>query len=210
MHRVIACEQGTAEWLAARRGVATASRASDALAVLRSGAPAKAALDYAQELAFERVAQCVVDKPVTVAMQRGKELEPLARAAYEARTGELVEELGFVLHHSLLAGASPDGLVGDSGLVEIKCPFSHSQLAKIWAGNDVSDYTDQVDWQLWVLQRQWCDVVIYDPRLEHSGMDLLIVRHYLTETARKRLDERVPEFLELVDSIEANIRSRRK
>jgi exodeoxyribonuclease (lambda-induced) len=210
MHRVIACEQGTAEWLAARRGVATASRASDALAVLRSGAPAKAALDYAQELAFERVAQCVVDKPVTVAMQRGKELEPLARAAYEARTGELVEELGFVLHHSLLAGASPDGLVGDFGLVEIKCPFSHSQLAKIWAGNDVSDYTDQVDWQLWVLQRQWCDVVIYDPRLEHSGMDLLIVRHYLTETARKRLDERVPEFLELVDSIEANIRSRRK
>ena len=210
MHRVINCEQGTAEWLAARRGVATASRASDALAVLRSGAPAKAALDYAQELAFERVAQCVVDKPVTVAMQRGKELEPLARAAYEARTGELVEELGFVLHHSLLAGASPDGLVESAGLVEIKCPISHSQLAKIWAGNDVSDYTDQVDWQLWVLQRQWCDVVIYDPRLEHSGMDLLIVRHYLTETARKRLDERVPEFLELVDSIEANIRSRRK
>jgi exodeoxyribonuclease (lambda-induced) len=143
-------------------------------------------------------------------MQRGKELEPLARAAYEARTGELVEELGFVLHHSLLAGASPDGLVESAGLVEIKCPISHSQLAKIWAGNDVSDYTDQVDWQLWVLQRQWCDVVIYDPRLEHSGMDLLIVRHYLTETARKRLDERVPEFLELVDSIEANIRSRRK
>lgn len=210
MHRVIACEQGTAEWLAARRGVATASRASDALAVLRSGAPAKAALDYAQELAFERVAQCVVDKPVTVAMQRGKELEPLARAAYEARTGELVEELGFVLHHSLLAGASPDGLVESAGLVEIKCPFSHAQLAKIWAGNDVSDYTDQVDWQLWVLQRQWCDVVIYDPRLEHSGMDLLIVRHYLTKTAEQRLNERVPEFLELVDSIEANIRSRRK
>lgn len=210
MHRIIACEQGTAEWLAARRGVATASRASDALAVLRSGAPAKAALDYAQELAFERVAQCVVDKPVTTAMQRGKELEPLARAAYEARTGELVDELGFVLHHTLLAGASPDGLVGASGLIEIKCPFSHAQLAKIWAGNDVSDYTDQVDWQLWIIQREWCDVVIYDPRLEHSGMDLLIVRHHLTETARKRLDERVPEFLETVDHIEASIRSRRK
>ena len=93
--RIIDCEQGTAEWLAARRGVATASRASDALAVLRSGAPAKAALDYAQELAFERVAQCVVDKAVTTAMQRGKELEPFARAAYEARTGELADELGF-------------------------------------------------------------------------------------------------------------------
>lgn len=208
MHRIIACEQGSAEWLAARRGVATASRASDALAALRSGAPAKAALDYAQELAFERVAQCVVDKPVTTAMQRGKELEPFARAAYEARTGELADELGFVLHASLLAGASPDGLIGDSGLIEIKCPFSHAQMAKIWAGNDISDYTDQVDWQLWILEREWCDVVIYDPRLEHSRMDLLIVRHFLTETARKSLDERVPDFLAIVDDLETTIRRR--
>jgi exodeoxyribonuclease (lambda-induced) len=208
--RVLDCQQGSTEWLRARLGVATASRAADALSVLKSGQPAKARTDYAIELAFERVARQPLDKAVTVAMSRGSELEPDARAAYEARTGILVDEMGFALHDTLQAGASPDGLIGDAGLIEIKCPMDQSKIARMWATNDVSDYVAQVEWQMWILGRQWCDVAIYDPRLSHAGMELLIVRHHMTATAAQELDSKVPEFLALVTDIEATIRERLK
>jgi len=208
--RVLDCQQGSTEWLRARLGVATASRASDALSVLKSGAPSKARMDYAIELAFERVSGSVLEKVVTVAMSRGSELEPDARAAYEARTGVLVDQMGFALHDTLQAGASPDGLIGADGLLEIKCPFGQDRIARIWATNDISDYAQQIEWQMWILGRQWCDVAIYDPRLSHAGMELLIVRHHMTATAAQELDAKVPEFLALVTDIEATIRERLK
>ena len=206
--RVLDCQQGSTEWLRARLGVATASRAADALSVLKSGAPAKARMDYAMELAFERVAGQPLDRAVTVAMNRGSELEPDARAAYEARTGILVDQMGFALHDTLQAGASPDGLIEADGLLEIKCPFGQDRIARIWATNDISDYAQQVEWQMWILGRQWCDVAIYDPRLSHAGMELLIVRHHMTATAAQELDAKVPDFLALVTDIEATIRER--
>ena len=206
--RVLDVPQGSTEWLRARLGVATASRAADALSVLKSGAPAKARMDYAMDLAFERVAGQPLDRAVTTAMNRGSELEPDARAAYEARTGILVDQMGFALHDTLKAGASPDGLIGADGLLEIKCPFGQDRIARIWATNDVSDYVAQVEWQMWILGRQWCDVAIYDPRLSHAGMDLLIVRHHMTATAAQELDAKVPDFLALVTDIEATIRER--
>jgi exodeoxyribonuclease (lambda-induced) len=166
-------------------------------------------MDYAMELAFERVAGHPLDRAVTVAMSRGSELEPDARAAYEARTGVLVDQMGFALHDTLQAGASPDGLIGADGLLEIKCPFGQDRIARIWATNDVSEYAQQVEWQMWILGRQWCDVAIYDPRLSHAGMELLIVRHHITATAAQELDAKVPEFLALVTDIEATIRERR-
>jgi YqaJ-like viral recombinase domain len=208
--RTLDCLQGSTEWLRARLGVATASRAADALSVLKSGAPAKARMDYAMELAFERVAGQPLDRAVTTAMNRGSELEPDARAAYEARTGILVDQMGFALHDTLQAGASPDGLIGADGLLEIKCPFGQDRIARIWATNDVSDYVAQVEWQMWILGRQWCDVAIYDPRLSHAGMELLIVRHHMTATAAQELDAKVPDFLALVTDIEATIRERMK
>jgi len=208
--RTLHCQQGSTEWLRARLGVATASRASDALSVLKSGAPSKARMDYAIELAFERVSGSVLEKVVTVAMNRGSELEPDACAAYEARTGILVDQMGFALHDTLQAGASPDGLIGADGLLEIKCPFGQDRIARIWATNDISDYAQQVEWQMWILGRQWCDVAIYDPRLSHAGMELLIVRHHLTATASANLDAQVPEFLAQVTDIEATIRERFK
>jgi hypothetical protein len=207
--RVLDVPQGSTEWLRARLGVATASRAADALSVLKSGAPAKARTDYAIELAFERVARQPLDKAVTVAMSRGSELEPEARATYEARTGILVDEMGFALHDTLQAGASPDGLIGDAGLIEIKCPMDQSKIARMWATNDVSDYVAQVEWQMWILGREWCDVCIYDPRLSHSSLDLLVVRHHMTATAAQELDAKVPDFLALVDDVEATLRKKR-
>lgn len=204
--RVINCEQGTAEWLRARLGVATASRAADALGKLKSGAPSKASLDYAIELAFERVNGSAIDKAVTVAMSRGSELEPDARAAYEARTGVLVDQMGFALHDKMQAGASPDGLIGKDGLLEVKCPFDQARIARIWATDDISDYVPQVEWQMWILDRDWCDVAIYDPRLSHSGMDLHIVRHSMTQEAYNKLDREVYGFLDLVDNVESTLR----
>lgn len=206
--RIVDVPQGSSEWLRARLGVATASRASDALSVLKSGQPAKARMDYAMELAFERVAGQPLDRAVTTAMNRGSELEPDARAAYEARTGILVDQMGFALHDTLQAGASPDGLIGADGLLEIKCPFGQDRIARIWATNDISDYAQQVEWQMWILGRQWCDVAIYDPRLSHAGMELLIVRHHLTATASANLDAQVPEFLAQVADVEATLRER--
>lgn len=208
--RTVNCQQGTQEWLRARLGVATASRAAEALSKLKSGAPAKACMDYAIELAFERVSNRMLDKAVTPAMQRGSELEPEARAAYEAKTGVLVDSMGFALHDVLQAGASPDGLVGDNGLIEIKCPFSQVNIARIWASEDISDYIPQVEWQMWITDSYWCDVVIYDPRLHESGMSTLIVTHHMTEKAANRLNAEVPEFLALVTDIETTIRTRRK
>lgn len=211
--RLFNVEQRSPEWLHARLGRPTASRAADALAFLRAKkdeppAPAKARIDYAEELAFERVTGGLIEHAVTPAMMRGEELEPDARAAYEAKTGALVDDVGFCLHDTIDAGASPDGLVGDDGLIEIKCPASQTRVAHMWASGDVSEYIPQVEWQLWVTGRSWCDVCIYDPRLSHCGMELLVVRHQMTDEARQRLDLMVPEFLALVGDVEAKLRKR--
>lgn len=213
--RTFNVEQRSPEWLRARLGRPTASRAADALAFLKpkkdeAPAPAKARIDYAEELAFERVTGGLIEHYVNGAMMRGEELEPDARAAYEAQTGALVDEVGFCLHDQVDAGASPDGLVGEDGLIEIKCPASQAKVAHMWATGDVSEYVPQVEWQLWVTGRKWCDICVYDPRLHHCGMELLVVRHEMTEEARQRLDVMVPDFLAFVGEVEATIRKRVK
>lgn len=207
--RIIDCAQGSTEWLLARRGVATASRAADVLATLKNGAPAKARQDYAIELAFERTSGMVMDRPVTAAMARGSDLEPEAREAYEISTGVIVDTLGLVLHDEHDAGASPDGLVGHDGLIEIKCPFSMEKVARIWATGDVSDYVAQVQWQLWILGRGWCDLVVYDPRLADARMDTFVQRIERDDGLIKRLEAEVPAFLAEVQEITQQMAARR-
>lgn len=206
--RIIDAQQGSVEWLLARRGIATASRAADVLATLKNGTPAKARQDYAIELAFERASRMVMDRPVTVAMARGSDLEPQAREAYEIATGAMVEQLGLVLHDELDAGASPDGLVDADGLVEIKCPFSMERVARIWATEDVSEYVAQVQWQLWILERAWCDLVVYDPRLADARMDTFIHRIKRDDALIKRLEAEVPTFLAEVDELTKTMAAR--
>ena len=213
--RIIDCDQGSTEWLLARRGIATASRANDVLARLKpkkdekEGAPAQARIDYAIELAFERAAGLVMDRPVTAAMARGSDLEPMAREAYEIATGAFVDRLGLVLHDELDAGASPDGLIGEDGLIEIKCPYSMERVARIWATNDVGEYVAQVQWQLWILGRAWCDVVVYDPRLADAGMDTFVKRVERDPAFIDRLEVEVPAFLADVAELTKTITARR-
>lgn len=206
--RLIDCNQGSVEWLLARRGIATASRAADVIATLKSGAPAKARQDYAIELAFERTSRMVIDRPLTPAMLRGSDLEPQAREAYEVATGAMVDTLGLVLHDELEAGASPDGLVGADGLIEIKCPFSMEKVARIWATGDVSEYVAQVQWQLWILERAWCDVVVYDPRLADARMDTFVQRVERDDAFIARLEAEVPAFLAEVHEITQQMAAR--
>ena len=209
--RLLNVEQGSFEWRRARRGVPTASRAADVVARLKPakgeevGRPAQVRKDYALQLAFERVT--LMEWPVYVnqAMQRGTDLEPLARDEYEARSGTMVEQVGIALHDELDVGASPDGLVGDDGLVEIKCPFEMTRVARVWATGDVSDYEAQVQWQLWVLGRSWCDVCVYDPRLEDVGMHLFVRRVHASPETFALFEREVPEFLNEVAALEAQL-----
>ena len=207
--RVIQCEQRSAEWYQARTGKPTASRFADVLDRLKTGKPGAKRTNYIAELAVERLTGSMVEKFVTKAMERGTELEPEARASYEANTAELVDALGFALHDTLECGCSPDGLVGSDGLVEIKCPENILKIAEMWRTRDFSDYEAQVHGQMWITGRKWCDLVIYDPRLKRAGMDTLIHRFHQTEEWVSRLETEMAAFIAEVDAYVAEINERK-
>jgi len=156
--------QRTEDWYAARIGKATASRFRDATAYLRSGDPAQAQRDYATELVVERLTGQRVQKYVTAAMQWGDH-EPEARAAYERMTRMHVEETGFICHDTLLAGCSPDGLVDWDGLIEIKCPWNTANHIETLLRGMPDEHIPQIQGQLWITGREWCDFVSFDPRM---------------------------------------------
>lgn len=167
---IIDVEQRSPEWLALRRGAITAS-AADRLAT-----PAKLR-EYALELAAERLVRAMPEQRVTEAMQWGIDHEDEARMRYAFEVAH-VEVIGFAWHddHQGWAGCSPDGLVGDRGLVEIKCPTSKRHLEYLSDGVVPKDYLAQLDFQLWVSGRDWCDFVSYDPRFERG--EFFVVRHH--------------------------------
>lgn len=168
-------EQRTDEWYKARLGKVTASRVADVVARTKSGYGASRA-NYMAELVCERLTGVRGDFYQNAAMVWGTEQEPAARAAYEALTGALVVETGFVPHFTIdMSGASPDGLVGDDGLVELKCPQTNTHLDTLIFEAVPSKYFHQIQWQLACTNRQWCDYVSYDPRLPEN-MQLFVKR----------------------------------
>jgi putative phage-type endonuclease len=176
--------QRTEAWFQQRVGKLTASRFADVMNVLKNGEPGANRRNLVTLLAVERLTGATVDTFQNDAMRRGTELEPEARAAYEAHTGELVEEVGFVPHPQLdYCGVSPDGLLGRDGLVELKCPASMAKhLDALRVGDHAVEYRWQLQGQLWVTGRQWVDAVSYDPRFpEH--LRLAIVRVQRDEKA---------------------------
>ena len=187
-------DQRTADWYAARIGKATASRFKDAIAVLKSGAPAQAQRDYATELVVERLTQQPAQRYVTAAMTWGTEQEPAARAAYERTTGIHVEETGFVAHDTLLAGCSPDGLIDWDGLIEIKCPFNSAVHIETLLRGMPDEHTAQVQGQMWIAGRQWCDFVSFDPRMPVE-LQLHVQRIHRDEAFIADLERRVTSFL---------------
>ena len=195
-------EQRTEEWYNARLGKVTASRVADVVAKTKSGYSTSRA-NYMAELICERLTGFKGESYMNAAMQWGVTTEPEARAAYEAKAGVFVTEVGFTPHLLIdSSGASPDGLVDDDGLVEIKCPFTATHLETLLSDTAPSKYITQMQWQMACTERNWCDFVSYDPRLPES-MRLFVKRVPRDPALIAELEKEVESFLaEMEDKIE--------
>jgi putative phage-type endonuclease len=158
-------DQRSPEWFAVRCGRVTASRVADVIAKTKSGYSTSRA-NYAAQLVCERLTGAVEPSYTNAAMQWGTDKEPEARAAYAFENVVAVEEVGFIVHPRIMAsGASPDGLVGSDGMLEIKCPISATHIDTLLNDTIADKYIVQMQWQMACADRQWCDFVSYDPRL---------------------------------------------
>lgn len=200
-------EQGSPEWFAARLGKLTASRIADATAKTRSGWGA-GRKNYMSELIIERLTGQPAQSFSNAAMQWGTETEPQARAAYEWRTGCDVELVGFVDHPVYpMAGASPDGLIGDKGLIEIKCPNPATHVDTLLSEKIPVKYIKQIQFQMICTNREWCDYVSFDPRMP-EGMELFIRRVERDDEMGTDLDYMAREFLAELDEKESQLREK--
>ena len=190
-------EQRSEEWFLARKGKVTASKIADVMAKGRGGAESVTRQKYIDQLVTERLTKCVAEGYTNEAIQRGIDLESVARAAYSFHTGFVVDETGFCNHPTIeYSGASPDGLVGcGEGLVEIKCPNSNTHIEYILAGKPPTKYIPQMAWQLACTGRKWVDFVSYDDRLEDESKHLFIVRYHRDDEYIAEIEEAVKQFL---------------
>lgn len=205
--KILDFPQGSIEWQEARAGKVTASRIEDVLAKIKSG-EAAARRDYRAQL----VAEILTGKPqedgyINAEMQWGIDNEILARGAYQVARDTDVDPVGFVLHPTIeRAGASPDGLTG-LGLVEIKCPKTATHLQYLLAGEVPTKYQPQMLWQMACAESEWTDFVSYDPRLS-AELQLFIVRFQRDEKRIKEMEVEALRFLQEVDSMLLQLRSR--
>lgn len=160
---IITCEQGTPEWFAARLGIPTASCFDDVMANGKGGAPSKTRTTYMYKLAGERITGDPMDNYTSAHMERGKVMEDEARALYAFMTGNDPARVGFIRNGAV--GCSPDSLVGDDGLLEIKTKLAHLQIDALLSGSLPAEHVKQVQGQLWVSGRKWCDFFSYWPKM---------------------------------------------
>jgi putative phage-type endonuclease len=196
--------QGSEAWFAQRLGRATASRIADIIAKTKSGYSTSRE-NYCVELALERITGARQEFYTNDAMKWGTETEPLARAAYEARTGFIVDEVAMVPHPTIaMSGASPDGCIDADGLVEIKCPNSATHMKTLLSKKPDGKYITQMTWQLACTGRQWCDFVSFDPRFP-LHLQLFVTRINRDDLAIAAMEAEVGAFLkevsEMVDQL---------
>jgi putative phage-type endonuclease len=190
-------EQRTDDWFAARLGKVTASRVADVIAKTKTGYGAGRA-NYMADLVVERLTGQKASSFSNAAMEWGTEQEPNAKAAYAAKTGILVEDVGFIDHPTVaMSGASPDGFAED-GLIEVKCPNTATHLEYVLAELPPLKYFTQMQWQMACTGRPWCDFVSYDPRLPER-LQLLVVRVPRDDDYIKMLEQEVTTFLQELD-----------
>ena len=188
-------EQGTPEWLMARVGCVTASRVKDVVAKLKNGKDSAARHNYKMEVLTEILTGRAAEHYVSQAMDFGLENEPLARTQYEIEKNVEVEKVGFVLHPTIKrSGSSPDGLVGDDGLVEFKCPNTSTHLDYLIDGVMPEGYIPQMMWQMACTGRSWCDFVSYDPRLPQE-FGLFVIRLARDEKIIAEMEAEVQKFI---------------
>jgi putative phage-type endonuclease len=193
--------QGSTEWHQIRLGKVTASRVADIVAKTKSGYSTSRA-NYAAQLIVERLTGTTQESFSNAAMQWGTDMEPEARAAYEYNRAANVELVGFVPHPIIAdTGASPDGLVGSDGLVEIKCPITATHIETLTGKSVQAKYVTQIQWQLACTGRLWCDFVSYDPRMPEAMRFFCVRVHRVPEI----IDELEKEVITFLNEVRAKI-----
>lgn len=191
-------EQGTKAWLAMRGGCVGASRIIDVMAKSKDG-EAATRKNYKAQLIAERLTGQAQESFTSDAMKRGTEIEPVARAMYEVKTGNFVDQVGFIIHPDIAyAGASPDGLIDSDGLVEIKCPNTATHIEYLKERKPPRNYMLQMQWQMECTGRKWCDWVSYDDRLPER-LQMMIVRVERDQEMIDKIKVEVIKFLEEID-----------
>lgn len=201
-------QQGSEEWKQARCGSVGASRVHDIVATTKSGGYTAGRKNYMAELVCERLTGTPAEQYQSAAMAYGTECEPEARFAYALKFGVEVEEVGLIRHPTIAgAHASPDGLIGKDGLVEIKCPNTSTMIETLLGGKIDPAYMDQMQFQLSVTARQWVDFVTYDRRLP-PPMQMHVSRVMRDDKAITKLELEVTQFLIDLDATVNLLRKR--
>lgn len=194
-------EQGTEEWKFARLGHVSASSIAAVMSKGKDNSESAVRKAYKIKIIAERLTGKPQESYKNAAMEWGNEQEPFARMAYEAKKNVMVDKTGFWKHETKeWLGVSPDGLVGNDGLIEIKCPNTTTHLEYIFDDVVPSDYRKQIQCQLWVTNRAWCDFVSYDPRLPERNQ-LFIKRCERDDKLIATMQEEVDKFLNEVQVI---------
>lgn len=201
-------DQRSAEWFAARLGKATASKIADLTAKDRSGKGwAASRANYAAQLVAERLTGEMSESYTSPAMQWGTDTEAEARNAYCFYRDAEVVEVGFIDHPTvLMSGASPDGLVGSDGLLELKCPNTATHIATLLGKSVPSKYVKQMMWQMACTGRAWCDFASYDPRLPET-MRLIVIRLHRDDEMIAELEREVETFIGEVEATVCALRN---
>ena len=199
-------QQRSPEWFAVRIGKVTGSRVADLMARTKTGFGASRA-NYMAELICERLTGEQAERYVSAEMQRGTDLEPQARAAYSFLHDRTVEECGFLVHPAIADfGASPDGLIGTDGLVELKCPNTATHIDYLLSGEVPGKYQTQMQAQMACAGRSWCDFVSYEPRLP-DAMQLFIRRIPRDDVFIGAMEKDIRAFLDELNDKIARLRS---
>jgi len=200
MMKIYDCLQGTDEWQLHRLGKITASKFS----ILMGKSFAKTVYTYAYEIVAEMLTG-EWKEVSAIQMDWGHENEPKARKNYKLATFNHVEEVGFIEYNNMI-GCSPDGLVGQTGMLEIKCPWNSSNHVISLVKKNVPEiYKAQVQGQLWIAGREWCDFVSFDPRVKDLSKQLIIIRANRDEGYIKELQDKVFRFVDVICGLLGNL-----
>lgn len=189
-------EQGSEQWHRMRSGVITASRVHDIIKSGRKkGSYSDARAKYMKELIAQVCTGSLPDETNAKQMQWGHDNEPKARELYDPWGDKTVTEIAFIYSNDMRCGVSPDALVDDDGGLEIKCPWTTSQyIDQLLGGEPKPEYLTQIQYSLWLTNREYWDFMNFDPRMKKSNHK--IVRYNPDKEFHARLDEEIPKFIE--------------
>ena len=203
--------QCTPEWFEIRRGKATSSRVSDVMATLKSGGEAASRRNYRAELVCEILTGVTPEGYVSKEMQWGTDNEPFARAAFELAEDVSVESIGFATHPQIERfGASCDGLVGNDGVLELKCPNTATHLDYLLRGKAPVEYELQMLSEIACTEREWVQFASFDPRLPKDLQLFKAPKFYRDEARIAEIEKMIEIFLSEVDAVIGQLQKLRK